>query len=83
MFVFFSINKQETAEPRFVPHGLELDKQIFKTEALSDKNKVIREFVANIFNNHITEALKVDMKYHFVFNVCFPMLEAKYNPTRS
>lgn len=57
----FSISKQETAEPRFVPHGLELDKQIFKTEALSDKNKVIREFVANIFNNHITEALKVDV----------------------
>ncbi|VDO96242.1 unnamed protein product [Schistosoma margrebowiei] len=45
-------------EPRFVPQGLQLDRQIFKAEMFPDKYRVIHEFVDDIFNQHITEALK-------------------------
>ncbi|KAF8561412.1 hypothetical protein P879_03099 [Paragonimus westermani] len=45
-------------EPRFVPQGLILDRQLFKAGMFPDKNRVIREFIADIFNRHITEALK-------------------------
>ncbi|KAK4470174.1 hypothetical protein MN116_005754, partial [Schistosoma mekongi] len=45
-------------EPRFVPQGQQLDRQIFKAEMFPDKYRVIHEFVEDIFNQHITEALK-------------------------
>ncbi|TGZ55039.1 hypothetical protein CRM22_010521 [Opisthorchis felineus] len=45
-------------EPRFVPQGLLLDRQLFKAIMYPDKNRVIREFIADIFDQHITEALK-------------------------
>ncbi|CAL8101323.1 unnamed protein product [Calicophoron daubneyi] len=45
-------------EPRFVPQGQNLDRRLFKAEMFPDKTRVLREFVADIFNQHITEALK-------------------------
>ncbi|CAH8512381.1 unnamed protein product [Schistosoma turkestanicum] len=45
-------------EPRFVPQGQLLDRQIFKAEMFPDKYRVIHEFIDDIFNQHITEALK-------------------------
>eukprot|EP00108_Taenia_solium_P002239 TsM_000999000 transcript=TsM_000999000 gene=TsM_000999000 len=44
--------------PRIVPKGEQLDRNAFKSELPSDKCRVIREFVADIFDLHITEALK-------------------------
>ncbi|KAL7061824.1 hypothetical protein AAHC03_0763 [Spirometra sp. Aus1] len=48
----------ERQEARFVPRGEQLDRQAFKADLPRDKCRVIREFVADIFNRHITEALK-------------------------
>ncbi|KAL3318924.1 SET-binding factor 2 [Cichlidogyrus casuarinus] len=45
-------------EPRFVPMGQSLDRQLFRTELNTDKHRVIRGFVHDIFSHHITEALK-------------------------
>ncbi|VDM31890.1 unnamed protein product [Hydatigera taeniaeformis] len=45
-------------KPRIVPKGEQLDRNAFKSELPSDKCRVIREFVADIFDLHITEALK-------------------------
>lgn len=47
--------------PRIVPKGEQLDRNAFKSELPSDKCRVIREFVADIFDLHITEALKVSL----------------------
>lgn len=47
-------------EARFVPRGEQLDRQAFRSELPADKCRVIREFVADIFDMHITEALKVN-----------------------
>uniref|UniRef100_A0A5K3EUF0 UDENN domain-containing protein n=2 Tax=Mesocestoides corti TaxID=53468 RepID=A0A5K3EUF0_MESCO len=44
--------------PRFVPKGEQLDLHAFKSELPADKCRVIREFVADVFDLHITEALK-------------------------
>ncbi|VDP56478.1 unnamed protein product [Schistosoma curassoni] len=61
-FHYALINKRNVVyhkpEPRFVPQGLQLDRQIFKAEMFPDKYRVIHEFVDDIFNQHITEALK-------------------------
>lgn len=42
-----------------MPQGHILDRQLFKALMFPDKNRVLREFIADIFNQHITEALKV------------------------
>ncbi|VDL19628.1 unnamed protein product [Hymenolepis diminuta] len=45
-------------KPRIVPKGEQLDRHAFKSELPAEKCRVIREFVADIFDLHITEALK-------------------------
>lgn len=47
------------SKPRIVPKGEQLDRHAFKSELPAEKCRVIREFVADIFDLHITEALKV------------------------
>lgn len=54
--------------PRFVPKGEQLDRHAFKSELPADKCRVIREFVADIFDLHITEALKVFVKT--IYRLC-------------
>ncbi|VDN11400.1 unnamed protein product [Dibothriocephalus latus] len=56
--LFFRTVVMERQEARFVPRGEQLDRQAFKADLPRDKCRVIREFVADIFNRHITEALK-------------------------
>ncbi|VDP70421.1 unnamed protein product [Echinostoma caproni] len=51
-------SQYQKSEPRFVPQGHILDRQLFKALMFPDKNRVLREFIADIFNQHITEALK-------------------------
>lgn len=51
-------------KPRVVPKGEQLDRYAFKSELPGEKCRVIKEFVTDIFDLHITEALKVFLIQH-------------------